>query len=253
MSSKIVVLEYPSLQSLAWFPTWEYCLSCFVWWMFLLRRPGRRSHARFHFVIDLAQLIDCPKEISSSNSCQVQAFQYHLRASSWHFTDLVVLPGDRRKKVCTLHEVGELSSAPIRKSVQHSFELDTACRSFKLWCLWNFSFWFWHLCLWWSASRTICDSPSQFCYLLVLPVEYIQDFLDHVVTLGLPIRLAFAVLPTFSACSELFLPLFVSSTYTDKNNCNLRWRKGTPMLLWPCSNSTSSNFLSHKNPANGWS
>ena len=23
----------PSLQSLAWFPTWEYCLSCFVLWM----------------------------------------------------------------------------------------------------------------------------------------------------------------------------------------------------------------------------
>ena len=140
------------------------------------------------------------------------------------FPDLVVWPCDRPKKVWTLHEVGQLSCAPTRTSVQHSFELDTACRSSKLWCLWIFSFWFWHLCLWWSASRTISASPLQLCYLLVLPVEYIQDILDQVVTLGLPIRLAFAVLPTSSACSELFLPLFVSSTYTDKNNCNLRWR-----------------------------
>ena len=33
------------------------------------------------------QVIDCPKEIWSSNSCQVQAFQYHLRASPWKLSD----------------------------------------------------------------------------------------------------------------------------------------------------------------------
>ena len=86
-------------------------------------------------------------------------------ASLWQFS---VLFGPRPNTEWTLHEDGQPSCAPIRKSVQHTFERDLPCRSSKLWALWDFSFRFWPLYFWWSASRTIAAFTSQFWQWLVL-------------------------------------------------------------------------------------
>ena len=113
------------------------------------------------------------------------------------FLDLMVSFGDRPSKGWKPCEVSHLSCALIRNRVQHTFERDLPCRSSKLWCLQDFA--------------------------VVLPVEYIQGTLDQWMTLGRPNRLSFAMLPTSSASFWVRPAICMSATYTDKNNCSLRW------------------------------
>ena len=48
---------------------------------------SRLSHALVHFVTDLASLFADHRDVGSSNSCQIQAFQDNLRANFWQFSD----------------------------------------------------------------------------------------------------------------------------------------------------------------------
>ena len=84
------------------------------------------------------QVTDCPKKISSSNLCKIQAFQYNQRAGLWNFS----------------HDV-------------RIFWLYLVIAQTK-WCNWDLSPQLRHLYLCWLASRAISVLPSHFWYWPVL-------------------------------------------------------------------------------------
>ena len=77
----------PTLHCLAVFPTWQYCLYSHVWWKNEINRFRRLSQALVHFVIDRASLFADLKNIRSSNTFKVLAFQNNLRAYMWQFSN----------------------------------------------------------------------------------------------------------------------------------------------------------------------
>ena len=137
----------------------------------------------------------CLQDTSISMQCESKSLTTHSTTSS--ISSNLIWWSSRRRSFC---EVGQPSCAPIRKSVQHTFEHDLPCRSSMLWCLWDSSPHFRHLYLCWSASRTMSVFQSQLCYWLVLLAEYIRDIPDQVMMLGLSNRFVFASLPNSSGC-----------------------------------------------------
>ena len=82
-----------------------------------MRRASGRSHARFHFVTDLANYfslskVDLVVQFLPGTSISIQSESKSL--TTLHFLDFLVLLGDRPNKVWKLYGVGKSSCAPYR-------------------------------------------------------------------------------------------------------------------------------------------
>ena len=95
----------------------------------------------------------------------------------------------------------------------------------------------------------------QYLCLFRILVECNPSIHDPRKILVLPNRVVSSVLSTLDRCSVSFQPIFMSYTYTDKNNPFSRFTNEPSQFgtfSQPCSNGTFSNNLSHDSPARGW-
>ena len=104
----------------------------------ILRRDSSRSYARFHFVTDRAEYFTVRRKFDHA----ILARSNHVKTIWEQISEKA--PTIFKSSVCTwwsskqsveTNEIGQLSCAPLRKSVQHSFERNLPNRSSKLWCL----------------------------------------------------------------------------------------------------------------------
>ena len=219
-------------------PTWQYCLNSHVWWMFEIKRAKRLSQALVHFVIARASSFTDSK----MSGLPIPAKYRHFRKIWEHTfdsspTDLI---SSSLNWWSSVHGVAILYNCWVDLlQVPNQEEMLASDSSFFYPASWHPEFKQISVivhsvfaCFAFSLSATQINVVKEWCR--SYQINVFHEYFPH--------RIKILV---------SFHPIFMSSTYTDKNNPFSRCTNKHSQLetfFQPCLNRIFSNCLFHNSP-----